>query len=76
MAKWHVYGTVPVSVTMTVDADSKEEAIELAYQDFDGLSNYYGNGGTDQLVGVHNRYISLDAGYSEPEFSDAEEASQ
>lgn len=74
MAKWIVYGSVPVSVQMTVEAETKEDAIELAHQEFPGLSNYAGNGGMDQLVGVHDSSVSLDADYAEPEFTDAEQA--
>jgi hypothetical protein len=71
--KFTVYGSVPVSVCMTVEADTEEAAIEAAYEEFPGLSGYVGNGGTDQLVGVCDRRVSLDAG-GEPEFTDAEPA--
>jgi len=70
--KYRVYGSVPVAVTMTVEAESAEAAIEAAYNEFPGLTGYCGNGGTDQLVGVHDSAVSLDAGYSEPEFTEAE----
>ena len=39
----------------------KEKAKRQAEDDFPGLTNYCGNGGTDQLVGVNNRSISLNA---------------
>lgn len=60
--KYVVYGTVPVDVYFTVEADSEKEAIDLAYQDFPGLSNYAGNGGSGKLVGVSGRSISIEAG--------------
>lgn len=72
MPKWTVYGFVPIDVVMTVEAETKEDAIDAAYQEFPGLTNYCGNGGTDKLVGVHDRNVSLDAGDAEPEFKDAD----
>jgi hypothetical protein len=74
MSQWRVYGYVPVDVVMVVEAEDAESAIAAAYEQFPGLSNYAGNGSTDQLVGVHDRSVSLDAGYGEPNFSEADPA--
>lgn len=72
MAKWNVYGYAQITVTMTVDADSLEEALDLAQEEFPGLSNYAGNGGTDKLVGVDDPRVSLDADSSGVTFEHAE----
>jgi hypothetical protein len=74
MAKWNVYGSVSVGVRMTVEADSQDEAISAAYENFPGLNGYAGNGGHDQLVGVNDSACSLDPGGAEPKFTEAEEA--
>lgn len=74
MAKWTVWGTVPVGVRMIVEADNEEDAMQAAYLDFPGLTGYAGNGGIDQLVGVNDRSVSLDADGGEVEFTEAEKA--
>ena len=74
MATWKVYGSIPVSVTVTVDADTKEDAIEVAYEEFEGLTNYAGNGGTDKIIGTSDENVSLNTDYNEPKFTDAEPA--
>lgn len=75
MKRYTVYGSVTIGVTMTVEASSEDEAIEVAERDWPGLSNYCGNGGTNQLVGVYDASVSLDSGWSDcPEFTEAEEA--
>ena len=70
--KFIVYGSVSIGVSIEVEADSADLAIDQAYVDFPGLSNYCGNGGSDQLVGVNDEKVSLDAGYAEAEFAEAE----
>lgn len=72
MAKYNVMGSVPVFITIEVEADSAEGAIEVAYNEFECLSGYCGNGGIDKLVGTTQQEVSLDAGYSDPEFTEAE----
>ena len=73
MKTWKVYGSVPVNVTVTVDAETADDAIDKAYEEFGGLTNYAGNGGMDKIVGTSERNVSLDASYSEPEFKEASE---
>lgn len=73
MKSWNVYGSVPIGVTMRVEAETKEEAIEKAHEQFPGMTNYAGNGGVDRLVGVHDGDCSIDAEYGEPTFDDAEQ---
>lgn len=72
MNKYRVSGTVTVSVYKTVEASSKEEAIEKAHSDFGGISEYYGNGGSDKLIGVSEADESI-YGDGEVEFTSAEE---
>lgn len=72
MKKWTVYGSATIGVCVTVSAETEEDAIEAAYDEFDGLQGYVGNGGIgDKLVGVNNSAVSLsvDGDY---EFASAE----
>lgn len=50
--KYEVYGYATVVCSMVVEADSEEEAIEIANEEFGGLSNYAGMGSCNCLVGV------------------------
>lgn len=73
MNKYRVSGLCTVICEMDVFANSKEEAIETANNEFGELTNYAGMGGTTHLVGVissdDNRCVYPD---TEPEFDDAE----
>ena len=73
MPKYRVLGSCTLVCTMDVIADSAEEAIEIANDEFGCLTNYAGMGGTGQLVGVldisDNRCIYPDC---EPEFDSCE----
>jgi hypothetical protein len=60
MATYAVELATEVMVTITVEADSKQEAEELAVSEFQGLTSYCGNGGADKLVGVDSHNMSLD----------------
>lgn len=51
MQKYTVTGYANVVVEVTVEAENEEEAIEKAYDNV-SIDNYYGNGGTDKLIGV------------------------
>jgi hypothetical protein len=73
MKKFNVYGSIPVHITFRIEAESEEDAIDKAYENFPGLTNYLGNGGVDQILGVNDSDISLDGGCQEPEFTTAEE---
>lgn len=71
--KYAVHGTVTVSVTMTVEADSPEAAIEAAERDYPGLSDYCGNGAiSGKLVGTASENLTVYAGDDFPEFIEAE----
>lgn len=73
MPKYRVLGSCTLVCTMDVIADSGDEAIEIANDEFGSLANYAGMGGTGHLVGVldssDNRCIYPDC---EPEFDSCE----
>ena len=50
--KYEVLGHATVICSMIVYAENEEEAIEKANDEFGGLTNYVGMGGTDKLLGV------------------------
>ena len=52
MKKYTVLGNTSVTVSVEVEANSEEEAIEAAYAKFGGIHAYCGNGGVDKLIGV------------------------
>lgn len=74
MATYEVHGHATVICGMRVEANSEEEAIEIANEEFGGLTNYVGMGGNEYLLGVatneDDRCVFPD---SEVEFDDAME---
>lgn len=74
MKTYEVYGHANVICNMRVKANSEEEAIEIANNEFGGLTNYCGMGGTEHLLGVltsaDNRCVLPD---SDVEFDDCQE---
>ncbi len=72
MKKYDVHGTVPVVVTITVEAENEEAAIEIASREFNGVHSYVGNGGFDKLIGVDGSNESIDVD-GEPKFDDCTE---
>lgn len=72
MKTYEVYGHVTVSCSMQVEAENKEQAIEIANDTFGGLTNYAGMGSCECLIGVmtpeDERSIYADG---EVEFDDA-----
>lgn len=71
--RYKVYGHATVVCSMVVEADNEEEAIEIANDEFGGLTNYAGMGSCNCLIGVldsdDDRCIFPD---TEVEFDDAE----
>lgn len=57
--KYDVHGIVPVVVHITVEAESGEQAIEIAQKKFKGVNEYFGNGGCDKLIGVERSNESI-----------------
>lgn len=74
MAIYEVNGHATVICGMRVEADSEEEAIKIANEEFGSLTNYVGMGGSECLLGVptseNDRCVFPD---SEVEFDDAME---
>lgn len=68
--KYTVYGTTQISVGITVEAETEEKAIDKAYEEFSGINNYCGNGGTDKLIGVYGNTEWIEAD-GEVEFTEA-----
>lgn len=52
MKKYIVSGEVTAYISVELEAESKEEAIEMAYEECSGPMDFVGNGGTDKLIGV------------------------
>lgn len=69
--KYRVIGDIQVSVGIIVEAESEEEAIQKAYEEFGGVNKYCGNGGTDKLIGVNGdtEWMEIDG---DVEFIDVE----
>ena len=61
MRRYIVYGRTTVIITTEVEAESEEEAYEIADGQRCGLDVYVGNGGTDKLVGVDGENESVSA---------------
>ena len=74
MKKYTVTGYANVVVEVTVEAENEEEAIEKAYDNV-SIDNYYGNGGTDKLIGVCDTDEATASIYadSELEYTEVEE---
>lgn len=70
--KQTVYITVEIEVN---DNATKEEMEEIAYSQFNGLSEFCGNGGMDKLVGVSgsNESVEVCEDLEVAEFEDVEE---
>lgn len=75
MANFQVLGEVKIYVTMDVEADSREEAIDMAQDQF-VLRDYCGNGRSGgAIVGVNDERVTITADNCEAAFTDAEEVS-
>ena len=59
MPKYRVEGTTGVYVSIIVEAEDEDEAIEKAYEQEPGLTSFVGNGGMDKLVGVYDEACSI-----------------
>lgn len=62
--KFRVLGETTAVVSITVEAESADEAIEKAGRELGCLTSYCGNGGHDKLIGVSlsNAGVSADEG--------------
>jgi len=70
--KFKVYGRTTVNVITEVEADSPDDALEVALSELNCLVPYVGNCGTDKLVGVDGDNDSVFAD-DEIEWTSAEE---
>lgn len=50
--RYRVFGHTSVTVVVEAEADSEDEAYEIALDQRTNLDSYCGNGGTDKLIGV------------------------
>ena len=60
MTLYRVYGTVTVSVTKEVWANSEDEAYDRAQNELESLTEYCGNDGYDKLIGVDGEGESVE----------------
>lgn len=58
--QYTVTGTATVTVCIEVDVDDKEDAIDVAYEEFGGIHSFCGNGGMDKLIGVSGTHESIE----------------
>ena len=75
MKRYRVYGHMNVVVTTIVESKDdllEEEVYTKALENFEGITNYAGNGGTDKLVGVINENDTIISDDNEVEFDDYE----
>ena len=61
MKKYRVNIPYAVFVTVDVEAENEEQAIDKAFED-GYLTGFCGNGGTDKLVGVTGSNVSIEHG--------------
>ncbi len=75
MKKYIVSGKVTAFISVELEAENEEEAIEKAYEECSGPMSFVGNGGYDKLIGVcdtDNANVSI-ACDDEVEYTDVEE---
>lgn len=69
--RFRVYGHTTVTVVVEVEADSEQEAYEVALDQRNTLDAYVGNGGVGKLIGVDGDEESVSAD-DEIEYDDIE----
>lgn len=62
MKKFRVTAAIPVFVSIEVEAENEDGAIEAAHEEGFSLTAFVGNGGTDKLVGVRGSNMSVEPG--------------
>lgn len=72
MKKYIVSGKVTAFISVEIEAESKEEAIEMAYEECSGPTSFVGNGGYDKLIGVDGDNVSISCD-DEVEYTEVEE---
>ncbi|RRJ62420.1 hypothetical protein EHV15_05240 [Paenibacillus oralis] len=76
MAKYKVWGNFTGAVSITIEADSEDEAFDKAYAEFQGIGSFVGNGGIDKLIGVYEDNESIDADGAEVHWNEAEKVEE
>lgn len=72
MRKYRVSGPANVEVSIIVEAESEEDAMEIACKEFLGVRGYCGNGSiSGKLIGVSGQNERIEFG--DFEFHDVEE---
>lgn len=66
MKRYRVFGNTNVVVTTVIEVPDDEELTEdeiyaRAYESFQGVSSFAGNGGIDKLIGVNGEKDTIDA---------------
>ena len=70
MAKDKGSGTYAIGITMEVEAESEDAAIDAAHEAWPGLMDLVGNGRSGgAIVGTDCPELSIDAGDDAPEFT-------
>ncbi len=66
MGKYRVLYPTVIWVTVDdIEAEDKEEAIELGVEDAE-IEGFSGNGGLGKLIGTHKRNVTVDIGLTGP----------
>ena len=60
MKKFVLTGDVTATVTITIEAENEQQAIDKAHDEFAGVEAFCGNGGVDKLIGVCEDNQSID----------------
>jgi len=60
MKKYRVTFPYVCFVAVNVEAENKDDAIDLAEEDA-GITGFCGNGGSDKLIGVYGENVSISA---------------
>lgn len=58
--KYVVFGVTEITVSIEVEAENENEALEKADKQFKGIHSYAGNGG-DKLIGVEGKSETIAA---------------
>ena len=76
MKRYRAFGNTNIVITTVIEVPdneelTKEEILARAYDTFEGVASFVGNGGTDKLIGVCGEEDTIGAD-NEVEFDDFE----
>ena len=72
MKKVKVYGKTEICIYQVVEIEDNatiEDIIDKANEEFEGITNYCGNGGVDKLIGVYGDGVGIECNDNEIEFA-------